>query len=390
LYENLFETESGNYHLSVLRSKNHLEEESEQMNHCVGTSDSYINKINKGEIEILSFRNKEGEPIITIEYNLKNGNIEQIKKESDEYLDFNDPYYKEFVESLQKMQETFVYDYDYDTGELIEKKKRKINKVNASELGNLKLEKDHLATGRGNISTKDFDPEIDFILKTGKITETPDEKLVEIINKIEGTNYKTEEIARTPEEITEDTRYYTGSLDERYVDLLNNRKNPLTIEGDIDFKGCTSLTSLPENITFKGEANFEGCTSLVFLSENILFEKYVFFKNCTSLKTLSKNIIFEKFVDFTGCTSLISLPENISFEGYVYFEGCTSLASLPENMFINNDANFEGCSSLTSLPEKMFINGDANFINCTSLTKEDIIKLRKMKEKWNIKGELIF
>jgi len=129
LYENLFETESGNYHLSVLRSKKHLEEESEQMGHCVGTSDSYINKINKGEIEILSFRNKEGEPIITIEYNLKNGNIEQIKKESDEYLDFNDPYYKEFIESLQKMQETSVYDYDYDTGELIEKKKEKLIKL---------------------------------------------------------------------------------------------------------------------------------------------------------------------------------------------------------------------------------------------------------------------
>jgi len=38
----------------------------------------------------------------------------------------------------------------------------------------------------------------------------------------------------------------------------------------------------------------------------------------------------------------------------------------------------------------MFINGDANFKNCFSLTKEDIIKLRKMKEEGKIKGELVF
>ena len=89
-YENLFTTQSGNYYIARLLNMPHLEEESEYMDNCVGTSDSYVNRIKRGEIEILSFRNVpkvnpktgklEGDvPIITIEYDLKTKEIRQMK-----------------------------------------------------------------------------------------------------------------------------------------------------------------------------------------------------------------------------------------------------------------------------------------------------------------------
>ena len=56
-YENLFTTKSGNYYMARLLNMPHLEAESAYMKHCVGTSDSYINQIKRGDIEILSFRN---------------------------------------------------------------------------------------------------------------------------------------------------------------------------------------------------------------------------------------------------------------------------------------------------------------------------------------------
>ena len=87
-YENLFETNNGKYYLARLLNMPHLEEESEYMDHCVGTSTSYVNKIKKGEVEILSFRDKATDnPIATIEYDLKSKRLLQVKLFDDEIPD---------------------------------------------------------------------------------------------------------------------------------------------------------------------------------------------------------------------------------------------------------------------------------------------------------------
>ncbi len=390
-WEALYETDSGKYYMARLLNMPHLEEESEFMNHCVGTSDSYINKIKKGNIEILSFRNKseinsksgklEGDsPLITIEYNPKTGRIEQIKKADDEYLSYDDPFYQDFVEALQKLQET-----EMDDG-----KKRRINGINTSELKNIQVATDYVATGRGEIPTGDFDFEKDFVLKAGEFTTaTSDEKLTQIINKQEGKNYAVGEVARTVDEITEETRCYIGDLTDKDYKLLNNRKNPLDVlgganfrswtplislpeniffSGDVSFGGCKTLTTLPENISFGGNVNFGSCASLTSLPKNISFDGWVNFRDCTSLTTLPENISFGSWVNFEGCTSLTFLPENISFGGDVNFKGCTSLRSLPENISFGGDVSFEGCTSLTSLPENISFGGRVDFRGCTSLT----------------------
>ena len=374
-HEALFQTEDGKYYMARLLNMPHLEEESDYMKHCVGTSDSYISRIKRGEIEILSFRttpqiDKDGtlvqkdEPLVTIEYDVKRGVIIQVRKKDNVLLNINDPYFKDFLESLRKLKET-----EHDNGQ-----KRNFKSINSSELGDVKVtEKNHLLTEKGTISYEDYDLDSgDFILANGPIDTrgmTNDDKS-KICEMLLGKKVPGEQVTSVKEEITEDTRYYLGDLDGTVGDyaILNNRKNPLYIHGDADLYGCTSLTTIPENTTFNGNANFHDCTSLTTIPENITFNGDADLYGCTSLTTIPENTTFNGNANFHDCTSLTTIPENITFNGVANFEGCTSLTTIPENITFNGGANFLGCTSLTTIPENTTFNGFAYFDGCTSLT----------------------
>lgn len=106
-YENLFETSSGNYYLARLLNMPHLEDESEYMDHCVGTSTSYINKIKRGEVEIFSLRSKiHHTPVVTIEYDTKTGALLQVKTESDGTPEYTDTFFRDLLESIELLQAT--------------------------------------------------------------------------------------------------------------------------------------------------------------------------------------------------------------------------------------------------------------------------------------------
>jgi hypothetical protein len=215
-YEALYMTESGKYYVARLLNMPHLEEESTYMNHCVGTSDSYVNRLKKGEIEILSFRNvptidKEGNrlnsddtPILTIEYNLKTKTIEQMKKHSDDYLSSDDLYYHDVIDALKQLRTTAT-----DTGEL-----RNFKKISESELGNIAVDDYHLLTEQGETSIDDFDPESGiFVLKTGRMDITPDipkEKAARILAIVEQIKCAPKEIAYTHDEVNVHTKAYIG------------------------------------------------------------------------------------------------------------------------------------------------------------------------------------
>lgn len=170
-YEALFMTESGNYYMARLLNMPHLEEESEYMDHCVGTSDSYISKMKRGDIEILSFRHApqinqetnqlEGDtPLMTIEYNLKTNTIEQMKKYDDEYLSQDDPYYYDVINALKQLRTT-----ETDTGKL-----RNFKQINQSELQDILVPQGHILTDEGQIHLAAFDPNNEsFVLKIGEI-----------------------------------------------------------------------------------------------------------------------------------------------------------------------------------------------------------------------------
>ncbi len=216
-YEALFQTDSGKYYMARLLNMPHLEEESQYMKHCVGTIDSYINKLKKGDIEILSFRNtplinsqtqklEVDKPLITIEYNVRTKTIQQVKKYDDEYIKESDPYFQDFVEALKKLKET-----QHDAGE-----KRDFKEISNSELGNIKVKDYHLFTEKREINFKDFDPESNiFVLKMGKMDitkETSKEDASKIFRIVEGTQLKPEEFSYSKEEINEDTKAYIGPL----------------------------------------------------------------------------------------------------------------------------------------------------------------------------------
>jgi len=224
-WENLFTTKSGTYYVARLLNMPHLEQESDYMNHCVGISDSYVNRIKKGEIEILSFRkvpeinpktNKlEGdEPVITIEYNLKTNTIEQMKKKNDAYLILSDPYFDDVIDALKQLRAMPT-----DKGTL-----HNFVKIQPSELTKIPAKPDHVVTEHGEVHFKDYDESIHgFVLKVGKVEitkTTPKEdaqKLLKIVKNIEVTP---DNIARTKDEINEHTKVYVGKLEPRIFEAI--------------------------------------------------------------------------------------------------------------------------------------------------------------------------
>lgn len=224
-FENLLTTTSGKYYIARLLNMSHLEKESEYMRHCVGTSDSYINKIRRGEIEILSFRTiprmnptthkLEGDsPVITIEYNLKTKVIEQMKKQDDELLSPNDPYFNDVIDALKQLRLTRT-----DTEEL-----RDFFKISSSETDKIKVADYCVLTEHGVVPFRRFNPDEGiFVLKTGDMKITPEmahEDSAKIIQIIEGITVKPDEIAQKPTEITGNTKIYIGKLFPNFFQLV--------------------------------------------------------------------------------------------------------------------------------------------------------------------------
>lgn len=139
-YEALFETPSGAYYLARLLNMPHLEQESEYMDHCVGTSESYINKVKRGEVEIFSLRNKsDHKPLVTIEFDAKSGALLQVKTEHDNNPTHKDQFFDDLLASIEMLQGTLddnnkarkvnteAVDYYHKIDTLVEK-----NEVNQS------------------------------------------------------------------------------------------------------------------------------------------------------------------------------------------------------------------------------------------------------------------
>lgn len=216
-YENLFTTKSGNCYMVRLLNMPHLEEESEYMKHCVGTSDSYVNKIKRGDVEILSLRHipkvnsqnqklEGGIPFITIEYNLKTKTIEQMKKYDDGYLNKRDPYFDDVIDALRQLRTTKT-----DTGEF-----RDFSKISPSEMGNIEVKDEHILTEKGEVHFRDFSPNDGaFILKMGAMEITPEtskDDAVKMLKIVDGVDCTPDQIATSQNEVTKNTKAYIGPL----------------------------------------------------------------------------------------------------------------------------------------------------------------------------------
>lgn len=223
-YENLFTTASGKYYLARLLNMPHLEEESAYMKHCVGASDSYVNKIKRGEVEILSLRSAptfndktqrlEGDnPILTIEYDPKSKTIIQMKKKNDGLIDKKDILDLDIWDVLEQASATAD-----DTG-----KSRDFSKIVASELNNIKVADYHLLTKNGEVHYHDFNPDIGaVVLKVGNmpLEGLPKIDVAKIAQIFTGLKIKPEQIAQDEAEVAADTKIYIGPLFPGIFDLV--------------------------------------------------------------------------------------------------------------------------------------------------------------------------
>jgi len=98
--EIVIEKISGEYSLVRLMNRLHIDQETEILNHCIGKSDFYINRMMRGEYEVFSLRTFGDIPVATLVYNLKNNKIEQIRKYGDKLLDSNEVFYPALIEAL--------------------------------------------------------------------------------------------------------------------------------------------------------------------------------------------------------------------------------------------------------------------------------------------------
>lgn len=223
-YEGLFETNSGKFYLARLLNMPHLKEESAYMRHCVGTSDSYINKIKRGEVEIFSLRTKsplnkdtgkpEGDvPVLTIEYDPKSKKIMQMKKANDAFITNVDISKFDLFGMIEQIRATTT-----DAGE-----SRDFSHISPGELVNIKVPGYHVLTQKGPVHYKDFDPDehVD-ALKYGKmplegLSKTEVVKIVRILSGIQITE---RELAQKETEVTNETRMYIGPLYPNFFHII--------------------------------------------------------------------------------------------------------------------------------------------------------------------------
>lgn len=216
-YESLFTTKSGDWYLARLLNMPHLEKESEYMRHCVGTSDSYINKMKRGEVEIFSLRCvpeidentgklAESQPVLTIEYDVKNKKILQMKKADDELVEWEDFDKFDLLDVLAKASETTT-----DTGDT-----RDFWNIAPSELEDCRIDDEHVFTRLGGVvhySKYDFSKD-GLVIKAGHmpVESLPKADVATIVWMLKGIEVKPEQIARKESEVSDQTTLYIGPL----------------------------------------------------------------------------------------------------------------------------------------------------------------------------------
>ncbi len=168
--------------------------------------------------------------------------------------------------------------------------------------------------------------------------------------------------------ITEDTRVYAGGLEPNDYRILQDRRGPLIICGEVNLRG-TPINSIPQGVVFNGYTDFRYCTSLTSIPQGVVFNGYTDFEGCNSLTSIPEGVVFDG-VDFYGCTSLTSIAQGVVFNGEAFFSGCTSLTSIPRNSIFKAGAHFYGCTALVEIGEGTEFHGEYDFSLCYSLRSQ--------------------
>lgn len=178
------------------------------------------------------------------------------------------------------------------------------------------------------------------------------------------------QVAMDKGEITADTGVYVGDLNPQDYKILDGRKEPLIICGDVDLSK-TPIASIPEGVVFNGFALFPYCKSLKSIPRGAVFNgKYAGFDGCTALGSICENVVFNAHARFGQCTALTSTPEGQVFNGDAFFSGSTSLTSIGKNNIFKAVTLFEGCTALHTIGEGTEFRFRPLFEGCTRLLSD--------------------
>ena len=159
-----------------------------------------------------------------------------------------------------------------------------------------------------------------------------------------------------------------GDLNLRGCTGLTALPEHLSVGGDLDLHGCTGLTALPEYLSVGDSLYLSGCTGLTALPGHLSVVDMLFLSGCTGLTALPELLSVRRFLDLHGCTGLTALSEHLSVGGDLDLEGCTGLTALPEHLAVGDSLYLIGCTGLTALPEQLSVKGNLNLNGCTGLT----------------------
>jgi len=126
-------------------------------------------------------------------------------------------------------------------------------------------------------------------------------------------NCRRDQIVATAESVTEDTRICFGNFTENDVEMLNNRKNPLVVEGYVDcvFRNKPPLlTKIPKNMIFNDYTEFRDQSLITEIPDGVIFNAQTKFQDCDSLTKISESVIFNSGVEFYNIP-LTEIPEKV-------------------------------------------------------------------------------
>ena len=179
--------------------------------------------------------------------------------------------------------------------------------------------------------------------------------------------------------VTDLEQVFVGNTSITYFDELQHFTS-LTNIGDMDFSGCSSLTSItiPESVTSIGSRAFSGCSSLtsITIPESVTSIASYAFDGCSGLTSVTipnsvTSIGAQAFWKCSGLTS-VTIPDSVKSIETSTFRYCSSLVSvtIPNSVTSISNRAFSNCSSLTSviIPSSVTNIGSNVFNSCNRLT----------------------
>jgi hypothetical protein len=344
-----------------LNNLKEMKRESAELDHCVGNSDFYIDKVREGKIKVISLRDKQGTPKYTLEYDIENKQLVQFKGKDNEV-----PEDMELVMETVKMLEKAGYSVlkireDLDSDIVRDKQTGEFEVIESFDI-------EWIAN---NIK------KYDFLFNINKIDFNCDDSEDTIRTICEESEINVD-LTLVPDSIKSRIRRINGFLKDS--SMASPDYSSLETCGDISMDNLTELTGFSKlkscgniglNIkNLQGFENLEMCGAII-MNSLIELEGFPKLRDC-------KNIYMRNLEQLTGFDSLESVGR-IEMNSLTYLKGFDKVQSCGP-IFMNALTKLEGMNNL-KICENIFmesltsLNGLKNLETCSSILMDNLIEI---------------